>query len=524
MPQPQQNMSIEAPGLKGINTEDSPIGGDPYYCEIAENAVFDKFGRLGSRKGYVIKTSDNTALGSDTIDRIKEFIAVDGTKVIFSAGNNKLFSGTTTLTDETPVGPTITGNDWGMHTLNDDMFFVQPGHDLLIYDHSGGAIVTHTAHPNYGGTTTLQPDCGLAAYGRMWLAKDSTVYWSDLLIGPDLDNGSSGSLNVTEVWPNGSDSIVALAAHNNFLIIFGNESTIVYGSSAYDGNIGDPAADLTLVDTITGIGCAGRHTIANIGPDLLFLDKSGLRSFGRVMQQKSMPIGEMSANIRTQLRAEVSINATAGEEPVGLYDSDEGFYLLNLPTVPHIYCFDMRKFLEGNVARVTTWTGWSDVVGMTSTQDNTIYVGSNDGISEYSGYNDGAGYYMFRFYTRDLDFGDGSRLKFPKQVDWIIIDGSGQQATTYWAYDFTKWYKKETFTLNVGVYDLYNVTGDEYNITTAVNPDDPTEYYGAGAFSRYQTNISGHGNYVQIGLEIKINGYGTSLQNMQVQALTGRIA
>lgn len=523
MPQAQSNISIEAPGIKGINLEDSPIGGDPYFCEIAENCVFDKFGRLGSRKGQIVQTDDASALGTDSIERIGEFLGTDGTSIIFSAGNNKLFSGTTTLTDETPVGPTITADDWSMHTLNDDMFFVQPGHDILVYDHSGGAIVTHTAHPNYGATTTLQADCALAAYGRMWFAKDDTIYWSDLLIGPDLDNGSSGSLNVTEVWPHGSDTIVALAAHNNFLIIFGNESTIVYGSSAYDGNIGDPAADLTLVDTIAGIGCAGRHTIANIGPDLIFLDKSGLRSFGRVMQQKSMPIGEMSANIRTQLRSEVSINATAGSAPVGMYDPDEGFYLLNLPTVPHVYCFDMRKFLEDNVARVTTFTGWTDTVGMCSTQDGTIYLGTNDGISKYSGAQDNGNYYMFRYYTRDLDFGEGHRMKFPKQVDWIIIDGSGQLATTYWAYDFTKWFKKEPFTLNVGVYDKYNTEGDEYNLT-AIDPDDPTEYYGAGAFSRYKTNINGQGNYLQVGIEIKVNGYLVSLQNLQIQTLLGRIA
>ena len=517
MAQRQANISLPAPGIKGINTEDSPITVDEYFVDIAENAVFDKYGRLGARKGYVVQTSDASALGGNEITRIHEFIAADGTKTIFSTGNNKIFSGTTTLTDVTGAA-TITGDDWQMVTLNDDCFFIQPGHDVLVWDESAGALVNFTAHANYGGTTSVQADAGLAAYGRLWLAKDSTVYWSDLLIGPDLDNGSSGSIDITEVWPYGYDEIVALGAHNNFLIIFGKESVVVYGSSNYDGALASPAADLTLVDTVQGIGCLSRHTVVNVGPDLLFVDASGLRSFGRVIQQKSMPLGELSSNVRTQLKAELSGSSV---QAVGLYSPDEGFYLLNIPDVPHIYCFDIRRQLEGGVARVTTWTGLTEVTGLAKTQDGTVYLGTDSGICKYSGYLDGTDYYMWRLHTNYMSFGDPSRLKFPKQVDFVIYDGNGQSATCFWSYEFSRNAKSQPFILNAGGYDEYNI--DEYNITTTDDPDDPTEYMGASVFGKYKINLTGQGNYVSIGLEVKINGYQMSLQDINIQTLVGRI-
>ena len=60
----------------------------------------------------------------------------------------------------------------------------------------------------------------LAAYGRLWTAdfstNKSTIYWSDLLIGHDWSGGTSGNIDISKVWPDGYDEIVALAAHNGF--------------------------------------------------------------------------------------------------------------------------------------------------------------------------------------------------------------------------------------------------------------------------------------------------------------------
>ena len=133
-----------------------------------------------------------------------------------------------------------------------------------------------------------------SAYGRLWVTglstSPSTVYWSDLLIGHDYSGGTSGSIDISKVWPDGYDEIVALAAHNGFLIIFGKHSIVVYQGA-------EAPATMTLVDTVAGVGCVDRDTVQYTGTDVIFLSHTGLKSFGRTIQQKSMPVSSLSGNI-----------------------------------------------------------------------------------------------------------------------------------------------------------------------------------------------------------------------------------
>ena len=105
MAQQLQSINLVAPAFKGINTEDSPLAQDPSFAEIADNAVIDKRGRIAARKGHNVITTTKTVLGSETIRAIKEFQDDAGNTKVFSVGNNKIISGTTTLVDETPAAP-----------------------------------------------------------------------------------------------------------------------------------------------------------------------------------------------------------------------------------------------------------------------------------------------------------------------------------------------------------------------------------------------------------------------------------
>ena len=71
MAQPLQSINLVAPAFKGINTEDSPIGQDFSFADVADNAVIDKRGRIASRKGYTVVTETKTPLGSAKIRAIK---------------------------------------------------------------------------------------------------------------------------------------------------------------------------------------------------------------------------------------------------------------------------------------------------------------------------------------------------------------------------------------------------------------------------------------------------------------------
>ena len=120
MAQQREHIYIAAPGFKGLNTQESPVAQDATFAAIAENVVIDKFGRIGARKGLKKLTSSATPLGSsDGIETIFEYVKRDGTKIVFSAGNNKIFTGTTTLTEVTlPGGYSITANNCKIVSFN----------------------------------------------------------------------------------------------------------------------------------------------------------------------------------------------------------------------------------------------------------------------------------------------------------------------------------------------------------------------------------------------------------------------
>ena len=233
MAQQLQNITIAAPGFGGINTQDSPLLQAQGFASICDNAVIDKQGRIAARKGHsMVSSNGSSVLGSSAgIEHISEFVQENGTKVFFSAGNNKIFTGTSYLSDATPCSYTITANNWSACSLANKHFLFQRGHEPLVYDAATSALTKMTAHGSSSGTPPQAHIC-LAAYGRIWAAdvtgNKKTLYWSDLLDGVDWNSGSSGSLDLTNVWPNGYDEITALGSHNNFLVIFGKHSILVY--------------------------------------------------------------------------------------------------------------------------------------------------------------------------------------------------------------------------------------------------------------------------------------------------------
>ena len=134
MAQKLQNVTISAPGFSGINTQDSPIDLDPSFAKVADNCVIDSFGRIGARNGYELLTSDATNLGASVgTESIFEYVDQSGDITILSAGNNKLFSGTTTITEITPAGYTCSANNWKFANLNNHAFLFQSAHESLVF-------------------------------------------------------------------------------------------------------------------------------------------------------------------------------------------------------------------------------------------------------------------------------------------------------------------------------------------------------------------------------------------------------
>ena len=505
MAQELKSINLVAPGFKGINTEDSPLSQDPSFAEVADNAVIDKRGRIAARKGYNVTTTNKTELGSDNLSAIKEFRDDAGNTKIFSVGNNKILSGTTTLADETPGSYTITADDWKMVNFNDKIYFFQRAYEPLVYDNAGGSVIKlSTVSGAAGVASTMYGNEVLAAYGRLWTADfatdKSTVYWSDLLIGHDWSGGTSGSIDIAKVWPDGHDEIVALAAHNNLLIIFGKRSIVVYSGA-------DAPATMALSDTISGVGCVGRDTVQYTGVDVIFLSQTGLRSFGRTIQEKSMPISSLSGTITTDI---IQLINEANEVYKSVYYPEANFYLLTFTNQNMSYCFDIRGTLENGSYRVTRWPGTSFTCY--ERKDNgDLLIGSAQGIGQYTGFQDNGSPYSFKYFSPELSFGDPSKLKFLKKIRPTVVGGSGLDILLKWDYDFGSSYNTSIITLKDQAKAEFGI--DEYTVG---------QYSDGILTSKDAVNTNGSGGTLSIGMETSINGNELSIQEINVLALVGK--
>jgi len=503
MAQPLQSINLVAPAFKGVNTEDSPIAQDPSYADVADNAVIDKRGRIAARKGIDVITTDKTELGSDYVHKIHYFYDDAGNEVVFSAGNNKIMTGTTTLTDVTPAAYTITTNNWKIVNFNDKAYFFQRGYDPLVYDNATGLRTFTVAN---GGATAATLKCheALAAYGRLWIVDNATdtqtIYWSDLLIGSDFTGGSSGSIDVSKAWPDGYDEVRALAAHNNTLIIFGKHSILVYGGAS-------SPASMALVDTVAGVGCICRNSVQHIGTDVLFMSNTGLRSLGRTIQEKSLPISDLSLNVKTEI---ISLINNRTLPTASVYSPENSFYVITFPDQLTAYCFDLKGRLENGAYRVTRWTSIPHKSFEVKT-DGTLYIGTTDGIGTYSGYVDNTTAYRFRYYSPGLTFGDPAKTKLLKKLRPTLVGATGATVFMKWAYDLATDFKTYEFTVGNQVPAYYGV--DEFAIG---------EFTGGELTTRNSVQATGNGSIITIGLEADINGSALSLQEINVLALMGK--
>ena len=586
--------TIAAPGFSGLNTQDSSIQLDSGFALEAYNCVIDKYGRIGSRKGWMpVNTTALSPAGS--VRSIFELVKSDG-NVVFSAANNKIYTGTTTLTNLTvynthfhtgtysqtattitcsitshgfivgtslyltfgtgtavsgvyTVATVINGNSFTVtsatsattsgsisgcidiltsYAITDDNWqiaampydhsgntsahaiFAQADHPLLVYHKIGTS--THTHQDGYGLqrlgdistlptgylTTSFTPNCALTAFGRLWVANiqgdTQTVYFSDLQNPSEWTTGTAGSLDISTVIPTG-DPIVALAQHNGFLVIFCRRHVVIYAGAS------DPAT-MTLQDVVSGVGCIARDSVVSVaGTDLLFLSATGVQSFQRIIQEKSLPFRDVSKNVRDNLIQLVKEEDSEADIKAVYYSTD-AFYLLSLPSSGFTYCFDTRGVLENGASRATIWKQINPTAFYV-TSDRELYLGQEGYIGKYEGYEDNQQSYRMTYFTNYFDFGSATSNKILKSISVTAIGGSFQPIAVKWGYDYTNNYSSRVIQLNgVTIYE-YNIA--EYGIA---------EYSNGIALDRIKIPASGSGTILQLGFESEINGTSLSIQKI----------
>lgn len=498
-------ISIVAPGFAGLNTQDSSVSLTKDYALIAQNAVIDQFGRIAARRGW---DNVNTAAGynNEEPSLIFQVVKEDGSTLIATIGDKKIFTGTTTLT-QVYADATWTAQDWKAVNFNEHTYFFQRGHDPLLYDHTANVWQKVSAHASYSGTVPLANEV-LAAYGRLWVADTTsdkkTITWSDSLIGYKWNGGTHGSLSIESVLTNGSDSIVALAGFNGFLIVFCKKSIIIYSGAAVD-----PTTNLTLVEVIDGVGCISRDSVQDIGSDIFFLSETGVRSLGRIIQEKSAPLFDISRNVRDDLISDVIANNNNPEIKSVYYEKD-GFYLLTLPTRGITYCFDLKSRLPDGSCKATTWT--LSPKTLFATNDRLLYLSRPGYIGVYTGNNDNGAAFRFAYYTSHIDAGSAFILKILKKIVLLIIGGQATNVFLNWGVDYGNSYQSAQIQLPAQTRAEYNIS--EYDIA---------EYNAGILINTVRQQVSSTGRVFQIGIEADIRTDIFSVQQLDVFVKSGRV-
>lgn len=561
-------LRVVAPGFAGLNTQLNTAPGLQWASE-ATNCVIDSRGRIAARRGRSDLTTSPIS-GTPAVRAVFEQVSQDGTTAIISAANNKLYSGTTTLTERTGTAGSVTGvtaDYWQFQNIANRVVGFQAGHDPIVrttgnfsllqqaiddwqaatvyvvgdivkdtsgnetlYFHctaagtSGGAepawsttVGATTADNTATWTTRKFPNGNVchSAFGRIWVTSsgdDSVVEFSDTLIPHKFRGGAAGTLDLKQVW--GGDQVVSIGSLENLLVIFGKRHVLIYSGA-------DDPSTMTLYDKVEGVGCVARDTVANTGNDLVFLSSSGVRLFSRAIQGGGkQPLGDLSFNVRDVFMDEVAADTAANTRAV--FYEDGGFYAVFLTGDDVVWVFDARYPNSDGSAKVTRWSGIG-AYSAVAASDRALYLGGSGVVSQYAGYLDGTSTYPFRYTSTWVDFaeadvsgriGVASRNKIPKSWRVRALTNSMYTTTFLWAYDYQEQFGSVQAVLGGGS------SGSEWGVAEW----GVSEWSGGDSFADRRIHPQSHGQVMKIGMSLTIDGAPISFHEILIAAKLGRLA
>lgn len=496
-------LNISHPGRLGLNVQEAGGVLPLEWATTLNNFVYDKYGRLVSRKGSQ-QVNASAMSGTPTVRSMHEYVDAAGNTVLIFAGGNTIWKNVSgTITDISGSITTPTADNWQFANFNGTCVGYQSGHVPIVLTTTAGTFADATG-TQYNGNMVL------SAYGRLWTTFSNTLYYSDLLIN-NYTGGTSGSIDLSLYWPNGMDEAVALADFNDFLIVFGKKSIIIVGS-------GDDVTNLYVSDSIRGIGCLARDSIQTMGTDLLFLSATGVRSLGRVIQEKSNPIGDVSIHIRDSL-----LDTMSGENVnyiKSVNNREEGFYLLSFPTEGKTYCFDTKGKSPDGSLRVTVWD--MSPTCLSYSQDLKMYMGVTDGyISEYTGYRDeddssgvGGSPYNILYESGWTDFGEevSAYVKILKKIRTKTSGLSGSGHIIKWAVDYREVWDSSSLVYDTITFPRFGQS--QFGVS---------RFAGGTVFQQSNKSMTWAGQIVKIGFQGEVNNLPVTLQGFDLMAKLGRL-
>ena len=500
----------------------------------------------------------------------------NNSELLATSEDNKVWHSDDEGSTWTDVTGAATVTDPYMQWINfkDFAFGFQDGDVVLKWD---GAVLTDFT-PTVGDIA--QGGVALSAFGRIWAVDESGTFlqYSALLNEEDWDfadpTSDAGGFELKNVWE-GTDTVVGLVEFNGQLVVMGEENILIW-SDGQGSEVGLDPLSMYIVDTLHGVGCYARDSIVEVDAELMWLSKSGVQRLSRVVEQRSNPLLNFSRHVHDDLLRRA--RNTDRRQIHALYSPEERFVYwafpdpTNGPESGETYCFDSRGTNPDESGRcVGVW----DVItpkcsirlkdsqqilmfcGEASPPPNTqlsLRTFTENVAGTYEGYTDPRNDPADPIVPYSMVYESGWNnletpyLKIPKKFRGIFYTiGSSDGLFNVW-YDFDK-FKYPTYarkiTADGGVYfytDPQSPPGTlapaapestEFNdsfggvddqVDPGGNPVQAGEYTGG-----YKPvivpipGVQGAGEYVKLGVQVRIAGFPMSMQELSLYLKQGRL-
>lgn len=520
-------ININRPGAAGVNKEQAGAILPSVWATELDNAVFDSAGRPAGRKGFLNLT---VTPGTDIVKRIFEYYKADGTSEVIYSTDSNIYKDTTTATSiEGTLG--VTDGNIKFANFNDKVIAFGIGTAGIPAVRTTGDFADITVNSGTAPTSRI----GMSAFGRLWGVDTDgkTIRYSALLDETrwaEVDGG--GFIDMSQVWPSGQDSIVAIEELQGDIVVFGSNNTVVW-TDGVGSSLGILPDNLYVSDTVPGQGAISQHAIARANGDLWVLTSSGIFSLGRELVQRSTPINNISRYVQTDIieamETEIDLDQLTME-----YSPEDSLVVLCLPDSGRQFVFDTRAPLEEGAYRSTTWS--ADIQTLRYIRGvRKLYgslVGEAGSVMEHSGNEDNGGTFAFTYESGWLELGEeiDKNLKFVKRIASFVFIEKNVSVTYSLQYDFglksvvtqaqasggqaSEWNNFEWG--DNGVYDLTD--------PQAVPGVDWGQWSGNIALRTIDVQSGGSGQYIKVGLRLDTNSGGFALQQLNLYAKLGRQA
>lgn len=441
-------ITVPSPGRLGLNLQQSQTVLPPEWASEAANAVIDFSGRIAARLALnTITPPANLIAGNPAILTIFEHLSASGTtnQTIFAWNGG--ISNSVSNPPANLIGGTAPVANGSWHFRN---FIDASGNNKVIGFQAGLKIIVRSGNGNFATVvesagTAPTGGVGTVAYGRVWqvAADGHTILYSSLLDETTWGsgNGDAGQLDMANVWPQGTDTIMAIQPYNHNMVVFGTRQIVFLASSNVTA-LGLDVTNLYVADVIEGSGCVSQHTVQAIGDtDLIWLSLYGVQSMQRLLTQRSRPTTQLSKYVRdaliTQLQAETPDLIRSAYSPTF------GFYLLSFPTSGYTWVADLRyTWTDQEGDTICPFTRWTvGPAGLFETVERQLYLSAigGGGIAQYQSGTDNGSSFTFTFTTPWMDLGQeyGVRLKALKRIGGLILAGGAVSVVFTYYTDFS---------------------------------------------------------------------------------------